>query len=179
MREWLRAPTIRELRSEEELLRCVDLLRAAFGTVAREFGLTERSAPTNAAFTTLENLQRHLQSGMILYGRFCGVSLVGCVAIKKSKRDEPVFYIERLAVSPEKRHRGYGEQLLSFAVELIRESGGTTASIGVMDNNDRLKKWYRAKGFIPHDSRRIEHLPFKICFMSRDLAKEPKLRHVQ
>ena len=162
-------PTIRELRSEEELLKCVDLLRAAFGTVARDFGLTEESAPTNAAFTTLENLRRHLQKGMILYGIFCDSSLVGCIAIKKSKRDEPVFYIERLAVAPEKRHRGYGEQLLSFAIEQIRRSGGNTASIGLMDNNDRLKKWYRSKGFVQHDCRRLEHLPFKVCFMSRDL----------
>jgi diamine N-acetyltransferase len=160
---------IRELRSEEELLRCVDLLRAAFGTVARDFFLTEQSAPTNAAFTTLENLHRHLQNGMALYGVFCGALLVGCVAIKKSKWDERVFHIERLAVSPEKRHRGYGEQLLSFAVELIRENGGTTASIGVMDNNDRLKNWYRSKGFVQHDCRRIEHLSFRVCFMSMDL----------
>ena len=37
----LSVPTIRELHSEEELLRCVDLLRAAFGTVARDFELTK------------------------------------------------------------------------------------------------------------------------------------------
>jgi hypothetical protein len=40
-----------------------------------------------------------------------------------------------------------------------------------MDNNDRLKKWYSSKGFVQHDSRRIEHLPFKVCFMSRDLGE--------
>ena len=164
-------PTIRELCLEEDLLRCVDLLRTAFGTVASEFGLTEQSAPTNAAFTTLENLRRHQQNGMTMYGMFCCGSLVGCAAVKKSKRDELVFFIERLAVSPEKRHRGHGGHLLSFALERIREKGGTTASIGVMDNNDRLKKWYRSKGFVPHDSRRIEHLPFKVCFMSKNLAQ--------
>ena len=134
----LPAPDIRELRSEEELLMCVDLLRAAFGTVARDFGLTEESAPTNAAFTTIENLHRHLQNGMKLWGMFYDTSLVGCVATKKSKGEESIFYIERLAVSPKKRHQGYGEQLLSFAVEHIRRCGGSTASIGLMDNNERL-----------------------------------------
>jgi diamine N-acetyltransferase len=168
-----RVPTqvIKELGSEEELARCVDLLRAAFETVARDFSLTEQSAPTNAAFTTLENLKRHLENRMTLYGMFSGASLIGCVAIKKSKGNESVFYIERLAVAPEKRHCGYGEQLLSFAFEQIRNNGGRTASIGLMDNNDRLKEWYRSKGFVQHDCRNVEHLPFKVCFMSIDLGE--------
>jgi ribosomal protein S18 acetylase RimI-like enzyme len=165
------AQVIKELRSEEELIRCAGLLRKAFETVTRDFALTEESAPTNAAFTTLENLKRHLQKRMTLYGMFSGASLVGCIAIKKSKGNESVFYIERLAVAPEKRQRGYGEQLLSFAFEQIRKSGGRTASIGLMDNNERLKKWYRSKGFVQHDCRDIEHLPFKVCFMSIDLGE--------
>jgi len=172
----LHTPSIRELRSEEELHTCVDLLRTAFGTVARDFGLTEESAPTNAAFTTIENLHRHLQDGMTLYGMFCEDLLVGCIAIRKSKRDEDIFYIERLAVTPEKKHSGYGEQLLSFAVEHIRRNGGTAASIGLMDNNERLKKWYRSKGFVQHDCRRIAHLPFKVCFMSMDLRESNSTR---
>jgi diamine N-acetyltransferase len=162
--------TINELHSEEQLLGCVGLLRSAFGTVAVDFGLTEISAPTNAAFTTLENLQRHVQQGMALYGMYCDSLLVGCVAIKKSKGIERVYYIERLAVIPEKRHFGLGGQLLAFAIGTIRKGGGTTASIGVMDNNDRLKEWYRSKGFVQHDCRRIAHLPFKVCFMSIELG---------
>jgi diamine N-acetyltransferase len=163
-------PTIRELRSAQDVLDCVTLLRAAFGTVAKDFGLTEESAPTNAAFTTVENLGRHMQKGMAMYGMFCDTSLVGCIAIKESRSEESVFYIERLAVAPEKRHRGYGTQLLWFAFEQIRGNGGRRASIGLMDNNDRLKKWYSSKGFVQHDCRRVEHLPFKVCFMSRDLG---------
>jgi diamine N-acetyltransferase len=163
--------TVRELRSEEDLLECVDLLRGAFGTVAKDFGLTEESAPTNAAFTTFENLSIHLQNGLTLYGMFAETSLVGCVAIKRAKADRAVYYIERLAVAPVKRHRGYGGQLLSFAIERILERGGTTASIGLMDNNDRLKKWYSSKGFVQHDRRRVEYLPFKVCFMSIQMGR--------
>jgi ribosomal protein S18 acetylase RimI-like enzyme len=163
-------PIVRELTSESELLMCVDLLRAAFGTVAKDFGLTEASAPTNAAFTTLENLRTHLETGLKLFGMFCDGSLVGCVATKASKGDKAVFYIERLAVAPEDRHRGYGRRLLSFAAEHIRAMGGTTASIGLMDNNLILKEWYKSNGFVQHDCRRIAHLPFKVCYMSKDLA---------
>ena len=164
--------TIRELRSSEELRGCVDLLRTAFGTVAAQFGLTQESAPTNAAFTTLENLRRHLQSGMRLYGMFLGASLVGCVAIKKSKADDAVYYVERLAVTPARRHLGFGRQLVQHALETIRGLGGRTASIGIIEDNEMLRAWYLAQGFVQHDSRRIEHLPFKVCFMSADLAKD-------
>jgi len=164
------ALTIVELRYERELLQCVSLLRAAFGTVAEEYGLTEANAPTNAAFTTIDNLRKHLQNGMTLYGMSFDSSLVGCVAVKMPKADRLVFYIERLAVAPEQRHRGYGDQLLAFAMAKIHERGGTTASIGLMDNNARLKEWYLSKGFVQHDCRRIGILPFKVCFMSRNVA---------
>jgi ribosomal protein S18 acetylase RimI-like enzyme len=159
-----------ELRAEEELSQCVALLRAAFGTVAKEFGLTEVNAPTNAAFTTIDNLRKHLQNGMTLHGMFLGSRLVGCVAVKKSKADALVFYIERLAVAPEERHRGYGDKLLALAMEKIRERGGMTSSIGLMDNNSKLKEWYQSKGFVQHDCRRVGGLPFKVCFMSRSVA---------
>ena len=166
-----RAFSIRELRSDEELLGCVSLLRAAFGTVAREFGLTEESAPTHAAFATPENLRRHLENGMALYGMFCEGSQVGSVAVKKAKGKDAVFFIERLAVEPPERHRGYGARLLQFACECIHERGGTTASVGLMDNNERLKSWYRSKGFVQNDRRRVAHLPFRVCFMTRDLSE--------
>jgi diamine N-acetyltransferase len=162
--------TICKLHSEKHLHSCVGLLRSAFGTVAMDFGLTEESAPTNAAFTTMENLQTHVQQGMALYGMYCDSSLIGCVAIKKSKGNELVFYIERLAVAPDRRHFGLGGQLLMFAIDTIRKGGGRTASIGVMDNNERLKEWYRSRGFVQHDCRRIAHLPFKVCFMSMELG---------
>jgi diamine N-acetyltransferase len=163
--------TISELVSEQELRDCVALLRKSFGTVAQEFGLTEESAPTNAAFTTLENLRRHQQDGMKFYGMVHSLSLIGCVGIKRSKSSKLVFYIERLAVVPEQRNHGYGGKLLSFAIDQIRREGGTKASIGLMDNNRKLKKWYISKGFVQHDCRRIEHLPFKVCFMSKTIGK--------
>jgi len=170
-----RAVSIRELRSDEELLGCISLLRAAFGTVAREFGLTEESAPTHAAFATQENLRRHLDDGMTLYGMFREGAQVGSVAVKKAKRKDGVFFIERLAVDPRERHRGYGARLLQFACARIRDGGGTTASVGLMDNNERLKSWYRTKGFVRNDCRRVAHLPFRVCFMTRDLSENERV----
>jgi len=157
-----------------EMESCAALLRRAFGTVAREFGLTEKNAPSNAAFTTAENLRRHVEDGMMLYGMYRAGDLVGTVALKKSRNADGTYYIERLAVEPASRHRGYGTDLLWFAVERIRCLGGAAASVGLIDDNEQLKRWYRSKGFTQHDRRRVAHLPFKVCYMSLEVeARRP------
>jgi hypothetical protein len=95
---------VRQLRTAADLGQCVDLLRSAFGTVAKEFNLTLENAPTNPA--------------------------------------------------------------------RIAENGGTVASIALMDNNKKLKQWYRGKGFVQTGRRTFEHLSFAVCFIARKLTGE-------
>jgi ribosomal protein S18 acetylase RimI-like enzyme len=161
---------IRQLQTKTDLTDCVQLLRRSFGTVAEEFSLTEATAPTNPAFVTEAKLKEYLDKPVELFGLLKNDLLIGCVAIEKSKHDSSTFYIERLAVAPEARHQGYGDKLLRYALERIREAGGVTASIGLMDNNDRLKGWYQTKGFAQTACKTIEHLPFKVCLMSKKLV---------
>jgi ribosomal protein S18 acetylase RimI-like enzyme len=127
-------------------------------------------APTNPAFVTESKLKEYLTEPVVLYGMFYDGILIGCVAVEKSRRDDQVYYIERLAVAPEQRHQGFGDQLLCYAFDRIRESGGRVASIGLMDNHEVLKQWYITKGFVQTSCRAIEHLPFDVCFMSKDLT---------
>ena len=157
---------IRALEGPGDLAACVSLLRAAFGTVAQELGLTEESAPTNAAFTTLANLEAHVRDGLDLFGLYTGPGITGCVAVKRAKAGNGLWYIERLAVAPGLRHRGYGSRLLSFALAEIARRGGSVASVGLIDANERLKVWYLSKGFAVRERRRILRLPFAVCTMS-------------
>ncbi len=92
--------------------------------------------------------------------------------MEKSATDERTFTIERLAVAPEARHRGFGALLLSYALNRITENGGTVASIALMDNNEVLKQWYQGKGFAQTGRRTFEHLPFAVCFMAGKLTDE-------
>jgi ribosomal protein S18 acetylase RimI-like enzyme len=163
------AHSFRGLSTETELVDCAQLLREAFGTVARDFAITEDLVPKNAAFSTPEKLHEYLDKPAELYGLYAGKALVGCVAIEQKRGSPHAFYIERLAVSPGKRHQGYGDMLLSFACRRIREKDGTIALLGMMDNNQVLKDWYKSKGFRQKESRTFAHLPFKVCFMSKEL----------
>jgi diamine N-acetyltransferase len=160
---------IRVLSTEEELVDCARLLREAFATVARDFALTESMVPTNPAFTTPEKLFEYLKRTVELYGLYTGERLVGCVAIEPKRGNERACYIERLAVLPGMRHQGFGDKLLSHACQRIRDRGATTALIGLMDNHHVLKAWYKSKGFKQKECRSFGHLPFRVCFMSKNL----------
>ena len=46
-----------EIISENKLEACLDVIHAAFHTVAEEFGLTRENCPTNGAFMPLERLK--------------------------------------------------------------------------------------------------------------------------
>lgn len=142
---------------------CVMVIRSSFRTVADEFGLTRENAPTNAAFIELDALAVLQQKGAQMYGGFCDGRLVGFVAVRKAKDD--LYYMEKLAVLPDFRHRGYGRQLVDFAVKAVREAGGRRISIGIINENTVLKEWYKCIGFIETETRQFPHLPFTVCHM--------------
>ena len=77
-----------------------------------------------------------------------------------------VFYLERLAVLPACRHRGFGRRLVDHAVMIADRQGGHLISIGIIAENRRLKRWYAAYGFAPAGTREFPHLPFTVCYMT-------------
>ncbi|HNX59241.1 MAG TPA: GNAT family N-acetyltransferase [Spirochaetota bacterium] len=158
---------IRELKTDEELNGAVDVMRRAFATVAEEFNFTEENAPTNAAFMTFDRLRESSSRGVRLFGVFTDGKLAGTVALERSPDNGEVFYLERLAVVPEQRHLKLGRALLDFAFNMARDEGGKKISIGTIDENSRLKKWYLDYGFVEVCVRRYEHLPFSVCFMEK------------
>jgi diamine N-acetyltransferase len=160
----------RELESEGDLNSAVDVLRRSFATVAADMNFTEENAPTNAAFMTYERLMESVSKGIHLYGMFNDETLIGTVAIEKSSDEEGVFYLERLAVIPEMRHLKKGRALLDFAFDKVREMDGRKISIGIINENVRLKHWYLDYGFIEMSIRSYEHLPFSVCFMEKKVV---------
>ena len=64
-----------------ELPAAGDVIRAAFGTVAEAFGLTEENCPTNGAFLRDGALFEEAAAGTIFYGAFEGGELAGVAAL--------------------------------------------------------------------------------------------------
>ena len=105
-----------------ELPAAGDVIRAAFGTVAEAFGLTEENCPTNGAFLRDGALFEEAAAGTIFYGAFEGGELAGVAALKR--KDGALFYLEKLAVLPHARRRGLGRALVEHCAQAARRAGG-------------------------------------------------------
>jgi GNAT superfamily N-acetyltransferase len=159
-----------EILDDALLAASVPVIRAAFQTVADDFGLTEESAPTNPAFMTLDRMLEARGRGVRMFALFeeegPGAAPVGFVALERSRRPG-VLYLERLAVLPARRHRGFGRALVDHAFAEARAAGAERISIGIVGEHAILKRWYLEYGFVETGTRRFEHLPFTVCYMEK------------
>ncbi|HWQ76187.1 MAG TPA: GNAT family N-acetyltransferase [Syntrophomonas sp.] len=151
-----------------DLPACLDVIHKSFQTVADEFGLTSENCPTNGAFMPLTRLENDYKKGDQMYGLYEGDNIVGFVQLVK--KENGVFELEKLAVLPEHRHKGYGKQLLRFSAETVSELGRTVIVIGIIEENTRLKDWYTQNGFIHTGTKAFSHLPFTVGFMEMKLC---------
>jgi diamine N-acetyltransferase len=146
----------------------LELFHESFGTVAKEFNITKENSKNNAAFMSKTDLEKAIEKGISLFGMIRKKELLGCVGIMKTE-NVGLFYIEKLCVKSEFRHQGIGKTLLEYAIKEIRNLGGKTISIGIIDENLKLKTWYTINGFLEYEVKKIEYLPFTVCLMKMDL----------
>ena len=156
---------IREIANENELETSVKVIAASFKTVAVEFNLTKENCPTHPSLVTLKQLTEMKRKGLKLFGLFDGDAQIGFAAVEKKKHR--VYNLEKLAVLPGFRHKGYGGKLLEFAENYVKNAGGEKLSIGIINEHAILKKWYETKGFQETAVMKFEHLPFTVCFMEK------------
>ena len=160
-------PTVR-IVTKEELPACAELIRTAFCGVAQRFGITEQNAPGNGAFIRTEKLEELLEEGAVLFAVFLQNTPVGfgCVMLNHGQ-----YELEKLAVLPDCRSRGYGDLLLCYACDIAREKGARFLHLGMIDENYQLKNWYLKRGFAVTGIKHFEPHPFTVCFMQKDLHR--------
>ena len=139
---------------------CAQVVRLSFSVLARDYGLTRQNAPTYTAFIADDALFRPGAQPFCLYEEEVLVGFVQLVP-KKDKAME----LEKLAVLPGYRHKGYGKALLDHCKAQVLKQGGTHIDIGIMQDNVQLCVWYEAQGFVHTGVREFAHLPFTVGFM--------------
>lgn len=147
----------------EDLPACVQVIREGFGTVAKEFGLTEENCPTNGAFMTLARLRQDYDQGNLMYALFVGEEMAGFAQLAKT--GHRVFELEKLVVLPQYRHGGFGGVLLAHARAHAKALGAKKLTIGIIEENRTLKRWYLQHGFVEKGTKRFASLPFTVGFM--------------
>ena len=158
---------IQKINIQDDFVVPAKLLNEAFGTVAKEFGLTKENCQTNSAFITSDELKAQLTENREFYIYKLNDEMVGFVAIEQSLNEADTCYIEKLAVIPAYRHEGIGHQLMDFASNRIAELGSKRISIALINSNVVLKNWYSRQGFTEVLVKEYEHLPFDVCFMEK------------
>ena len=163
---------IREIK-ETEIKECVAVICASFQTVADKFGFTKENAPRFTAFATdEERISWHLNGEhRPMYGYFLDDRMIGYYSLQLM--DGKTCELNNLCVLPEFRYRRFGAELLNHACEKAKELGCAVMRIGIVEENQPLRKWYEKYGFEHLGTKKFDFLPFTCGFMMKRLA-EPK-----
>ena len=160
---------IQTLTKTEQIVEAAKVLREANRTIANDFGITAENAPSNPAFISAERLEKQIKEGLALFAYIKDKRIVGVIGIEDSGRDETVCYIERLAVLPQERHNGIGEKLMTYCESVIRQRRRNKAGIAIIEENIRLKKWYKKLGNTEKGTKKFDHLPFTVGFLEKEI----------
>jgi ribosomal protein S18 acetylase RimI-like enzyme len=144
-----------------------ETIRGAFRDVAGRFGLTEENCPRHASNCTADWIEKDMDRGVTYFVLESEGRVAGSVALERAKPE--VCYLERLAVLPDRRRRGFGKALVGHALSEAGVRGCRRVGIGVIADQAELKDWYRRFGFVETESREFPQLPFLVTFMSCEL----------
>lgn len=156
---------------KEEARSYIEVIQGAFKPVAESLKMTKENFPGSGAFFTKDNLNNLLDKKADIFGLYCiedEECLIGTLVI--SSKDKLKYKIEKLAVLPAYRHRGYGRELMCFAESFISKKGGDKANLGLVLENDQLLKWYESLGYTVKKRKPYRHSVFTIAFMEKKLS---------
>ena len=155
---------------EQDIAECVKVIRESFATVAEEFGFTVENAPGFTAFATTEDrLKCHLlEEHRHMYAFYDKGNIVGYYSLLL--QDSKACELNNLSVIPSYRHRGIGEELLKHAFATAEELNCSKINIGIVEENNVLRKWYESFGFVHTGTQKFDFFPFTCGYMEKCLA---------
>ena len=105
---------------QEDIKRCVEVIRKSFGTVADEFGFTIENASRFTAFaTTEERINWHLNGECRpMYAYWEEGVIIGYYSLLIQDNNE--CELNNVCVLPEYRHKGIGDKLLEHAFVIAK-----------------------------------------------------------
>ena len=141
-----------------------EIIRSSFRDVADRFGLTQENCPTHPSNCTADWIQGDMDRGVTYFILEDNGFASGCVALELA--DSELCYLERLAVQPPQRERGFGRALVNYVLAEAKRSRARRVSIGIIAEQTELKNWYQKIGFVEAETKEFAHLPFRVTFMS-------------
>ncbi len=144
------------------------VIRDAFKEVAERLGFTEESNPKAVSFYTRQRFIDDVEKGDVFYLLELDGQPCGCVATEQASEAQ-IRYLRRLAVLPEHRRQGLGEAMVDHVFKEAAKQGARRIEIGIVAEDEVLKKWYKKLGFASKGTKKFDHLPFMVEFMFKEL----------
>ena len=107
-----------------------DLIRNSYRDVAQRFDLTSENCPKHPSNCTDEWIQNDFDRGVPYYILEHNGRPAGCAALEIPEPD--IGYLERLAVVPADRRKGFGRSLVDHVFNRAKASGVKKISIGII-----------------------------------------------
>ena len=157
------------LIERKDLGECVNVIRESFLTVANEFGFTPENASRFTAFATTEDrLVWHLLGERRpMFAYFEDEKIVGYYSLLLQENNE--CELNNLCVLPAYRHRGIGERLLKHSFTTAKEFNCNKMNIGIVEENQVLRKWYESFDFVHIGTKKFDFFPFTCGYMEKSL----------
>ena len=154
---------------QKDLAECVQVIRESFATVAAEFNITEENAPRFTAFATDERrLHWHLNGEhRPMFAYYADGRIVGYYSLLMLENRE--CELNNLSVLPAYRHEGIGAKLLAHALEKAKEQDCVKMKLGIVEENQVLRRWYEKLGFVHVGTQKFEFFPFTCGYMEKEL----------
>lgn len=145
---------------EEDLEEVLEVIQKSFLTVAKEFHITRENGARFTAYSmSVERLrQQYEEEKRPMYGYYVEGRLIGYCSIAHINDSD--FELCNLCVLEEYRHEKVGDQLFCHACQEGRKLGYKRMIIGVINENERVKRWYTAHGAVLVDTKKHDFLPF-------------------
>jgi ribosomal protein S18 acetylase RimI-like enzyme len=145
-----------------------ETIRDSFRGVAQRFDLTPENCPRHASNCTADWIVKDMDRGVTYFVLESEGRVAGSVALEPVRPG--LCNLERLAVLPDQRKRGFGKTLVAHVLSEAGKLGCHEVRIGVIADQAELKEWYRRLGFVETESREFAHLPFLVTFMKHTLS---------
>jgi len=155
--------------TKEDAQVLAETIRRSFLDIADRFGLTQDNAPRHPSNCTGDWIREHMQRGLTYFAIEDNSHVVGCVALELVNSE--TCHLERLAVLPNRRRRGFGKALVEHVLSEAKRLGVNYVSIGIITDHTELRDWYKRLGFIEGESKESPDLPFGVTFMSYAVGK--------
>jgi GNAT superfamily N-acetyltransferase len=146
-----------------------ELISESFRDVAQRFSLTPQNCPKHPSNCISAWIAADQARGVVYFILSQDDKPFGCVGLEASSPD--LCYMERLAVLPQSRGRGFGRALVAHVISEVRSSGANRISIGIIADHIELKAWYIKLGFVEQETKRFPNLPFNATFMELNTGR--------